>query len=175
MTHPEAASRTIRSTAGIVWLVVTGGVVLFLLVDVVVRGSATQALLIAPWLLLVVWFAWVFLASPRVTSDAHGVVVRNPLRTTAATWGAVVDITLRWQVTLELAEGRPVQAWALAARRQGRRPVEQPAERELELLRELRSAASPAPGTIRRTWDVPAIVALVVLLVWAGIAVALTR
>ncbi|MGW9114415.1 PH domain-containing protein [Microbacterium sp. NPDC055683] len=175
MTHPEAASRTIRSTAGIVWLVVTGVVVLFLLGDVVVRGSWAQALLIAPWLLLVVWFAWVFLASPRVTSDVRGVVVRNPLRTTTATWSAVADLKLRWQVAVALTDGRVVQAWALPARRGRRSRVEQPAERELEILRERREAAEPADPAIRRRWDAPSIAALVVLIVWAACAVALTR
>lgn len=175
MTHPDATTRTIRGNAGIVWLVVTAVVVLFLLGDVVVRGSWYEALLIAPWLLLPVWFVWVFLYAPRVTADRHGVRVRNPLRTTSVPWSAVREITLRWQTAFRLADGREVQAWAIPAKRPNRRTHDQPAERETEILQELHESAQGADGgEVRRNWDAPAIASLVVILAWAAVAVALT-
>ncbi|WOF24432.1 PH domain-containing protein [Microbacterium betulae] len=174
MSRPDATSRTIRGNAGIVWLVLTAAVVLFLLGDVVVRGGAYQALLIAPWLLLPVWFVWVFLYAPHVTADRQGVRVRNPLRTTEIPWDAVREITLRWQVAFRLADGREIQAWAVAAKRPNRRSHDQPAERETEILRELRENALPSVGgEARQSWDVPALASLLALLAWAAAAVAL--
>lgn len=198
MTHPEQRSRTIRGSAGIVWLLLTSAAVAFLLGDVVVRGSATDAVLIAPWLLLPVWFVWTFLYAPSVRADEHGVVVRNPLRTTAAPWAAVRDIVLRWQIAFVLAEGREVQAWAAAAKRPGRRrladtaevrlfergdaaiPRAQPAERELEILSELHEmaadGAAPADGgAVRRSWNALELAALAVILAWAVVSFAVTR
>ncbi|MDR6876338.1 MULTISPECIES: PH domain-containing protein [Microbacterium] len=181
MTPPEQRSRTIRGSAGIVWLLATSAVVVFLLGDVVVRGSAVDAVLIAPWLLLPVWFVWTFLFAPSVHADEDGVVVRNPLRTTRAPWSAVRDIVLRWQIAFVLADGRDLQAWAAAAKRpSGRAHTPQPAERELEILRELREAAAdgaaPADGgEVRTSWNAREIGLLAAILIWAAVSVAVTR
>lgn len=175
--HPSAAGRTIRGNAGLVWLVVTGAAVLGLLIDVLVRGGAVDLLLIAPWMLLPVWVVWAFLASPRLRADAEGVSIRNPLRTTSGPWSSVEDLAMRWQVEVRFVGGRTVQAWSVAARKANPRNPEQPAERELEILRELREAAAPsalAPvPTVR--WNADILLVLAALIVWAAVAVVVTR
>lgn len=175
--HPSAAGRTIRGTAGPVWLVVVGVLVLGLLVDVLVRGSLLDALLIAPWLLLPMWAVWAFLASPRVFADGEGIAVRNPLRTTSGPWASVDDLRMRWQAEVVFHGGRRVQAWSMAARKANPRNPEQPAERELEILRELREAAAPsasAPAPSVR-WNADVLLVLAALVVWAAVAVAVAR
>lgn len=176
----EAASRTIRSRAGIVWLVVVGVGATVLLVDVLVRGGATDLLLTAPWLLLIVWVVWAFLASPSLRADDHGVSVRNPFRSTTAPWAAVREISLRWQIELRLDGDRRVQVWAVQARRAPRRTGETAGsgrEREvLDDLRALHAAASRGRGAaVRRRWNLDVLVPLAALVIWAAVAVAVTR
>jgi len=181
MTRPESASRTIRSRAGLVWLVIAGVAMLALLGDVLLRGGWSMTLRIAPWLLLAAWFLWVFFAAPRVEVRQDGVTVHNPLRITVIPWSAIREISLRWQIAFHLTDGREVQAWATVSRRPHRQGELQPVDRELEILRErLERArteeARSMPGTdggpgIRRSWDLPALVALGVLAAWAAAAV----
>lgn len=193
MTHPRERSRTIRGNAGLVWLLLAAVVVAFLLGDVLIRGSAEQAALIAPWLLLPLWFVWTFLYAPSVVADPRGAIVRNPLRTTDIPWAAVESIALKWQVAFVLDSGRTVQAWAIPAGKPTRRGVPHPSERETEILRELHEQAadgavsdgavsdgavpaggSGAAGRVRTSWNVPQLIVLALLVVWAVAAVAVT-
>lgn len=178
----EAASRTIRSRTGIVWLVVVGVGVAALLVDVLVRGGALDLVLVAPWLLLIVWVVWAFLATPSLRADERGVSVRNPLRSTTAGWAAVREVTLRWQLELRLDGDRRLQVWAVQARRAPRRTGDAAAagsgreQQVLEDLRDLRtSAVRSASADVRQRWNLDALVVLAVLVVWAAVAVAVTR
>ena len=169
--------RVIRPTSGAVWLAITGVAVLLLLGDVVIRGGWAQALLIAPWPLLLVWFVYVFVWAPHIAADARGVTVHNILRSTRIPWAAIDDIVLRWQIEFRLKPEfgrRPVQAWGAPARRPTRRTREQPADREAEILLEMREGADDltAEPRITHDWDLVGIVSFVVLAVWAAVAVA---
>ena len=183
MTHPRERSRTIRGNAGLVWLLLAAAVVAFLLGDVLIRGSAEQAVLIAPWLLLPLWFVWTFLYAPSVVADPSGAIVRNPLRSTDIPWTAVQSIVLKWQAAFVLESGRTIQAWAIPAGKPTRRGVPHPSERETEILRELHEQAAdgavPAGGTapvgrVRTSWNAPQLIVLALLVVWAAAAVAVT-
>ncbi|MDN3309702.1 PH domain-containing protein [Microbacterium oryzae] len=194
MTHPRERSRIIRGNAGLVWLLLAAVAVAFLLGDVLIRGSAQQAVLIAPWLLLPLWFVWTFLYAPSVVAHPRGATVRNPLRTAEIPWTAVESIALRWQVAFVLESGRAIQAWAIPAGKPTRRGVPHPSERETEILRELHEQAADGAvsndgavsdgaasanrtvpvGRVRTSWNAPQLIALVVLVVWAAVAVAVT-
>src|SRR5699024_7673941 len=97
-SESESARRVIRAPLAIVWLVVAAALVLFLLVDLVIRGSWYAALLACPWLLLVLWLVYVLLFVPHVVADARGVRVHSGLRVTEFGWGAVTSVAVRWQL-----------------------------------------------------------------------------
>ncbi len=178
----DATSLTIRSTGGIVWLVVVAAGVAVLFLDVLVRGDLRQTLLIAPWLLLAVWTVWVFMAAPRLRADDAGLVVRNPIRTLEVPWGSVERFAMRWQLEVQLRDDQRVQVWAVGARRAPRRGAdgdEPRGGRELEILSDLEAmraerTAAAAAG-VRTRWNLDVLLVLAALVVWAAVAVAVTR
>ncbi len=178
----DATSRTIRSTAGIVWLVVVAVGVAVLLVDALVRGDLQQTLLIAPWLLLIVWTVWTFMAAPHLRAEDAGIVVRNPIRTIEVPWDAVERFAMRWQLEVHLRGDERVQVWSVGARRAPRRGAdgdEPRGARELEILADLevlraeRSAAGTA--SVRTRWNADVLLVLAALVAWAAVAVAVAR
>lgn len=176
--RPEGA-RTYRASSGAVVLVLSSLLVLYLLGDTVVNGSIVQALLVAPWMLLALWIVYEisFVSSVRVDDD--GATVQNMLRRTSFGWRRVRDIDLRWQLEFSLDDGRDVSCYGGPARARPPRPrrgedVEPKAPTSLQALTEIRDRWATAPATasapIRRTWDGPALIALVVILLWAAAA-----
>lgn len=181
--------RVLRAPAGLVWLVGVAAVAVFLLGDVAVRGSVPQALLIAPWLLIPVWFVYVFLYAPHLAVTADGVRVHNILRTVRVPWSTVDEIRMRWQLEFALtAEARAagdlgartrrtgvVEAWAVTAR-----PRQRPAARAarahadadtLEVLRGLHASVGPQPGAhVTRSWNVVALGSAALIAVWCASA-----
>lgn len=163
--------RVLRPATGTFWLVAVAVVVLFLLGDVVVRGSWGQALLIAPWLLIPVWFVYVFLYAPHLEVDDDRVRVRNVLRTIELPWSTVDDIVMRWQLEFHLTAdaaasglgGRKgiVEAWSFSRRwgGAGRRRTDD-SETTLDVMRGLHASVGRQPGA-RPTvsWDIASIVA----------------
>lgn len=178
--------RTFRPWTGIVFLAITGLVAVFLLVDAVVRAGFTQMLLLAPWVLFALWVMYAASAGSVLRVSDQGAVVQNLLRRITFGWAHVRDIDFRWQLEFTLDDGSRVTAMAGPARSRPRRQTAQ--EREVEGVkqpagvRELadirarwKAAAEDAGAPIRRSWDWPAIAVLLVLIVWAAIAVAVTR
>ncbi len=178
----DATSRTIRSTGGIVWLVVVAAGVTALLIDALVRGGPVGTLLIAPWLLLVVWIVWAFMAAPLLRAGRGGLIVRNPIRTIEIPWNAVERFAFRWQLEVHLRDAERVQVWSVGARRAPRRGAdghEPRGDRELEILTDLEAmraerTAAAAAG-VRTRWNLDVLLVLAALVVWAAVAVALTR
>lgn len=180
--------RTFRSPTGLIVLIGAAILAAFLLGDAVVRGSWGLMLLYAPWVLLVLWCVYELSYVSMVRVGKDGVVVRNLLRRTTFGWARVRDIDLRWQLEFSLDDGRTLSCWGGPGRarppRASRREesgVRVPQSlRTLGEIRDLWEDAGERPSDgadapIRRTWDVPAIAALVVLVVWAVIAVVVTR
>ncbi|MDR6865557.1 hypothetical protein J2Y69_000139 [Microbacterium resistens] len=183
--------RTYRSPSGPVVLVLSVALVLFLLGDAVARGSWGLMLLYAPWALLAVWLVYelVFVSAVRVDDD--GVVVRNLLRRTSFGWRRVRDVDLRWQLDFALDDGTKVSCFggpgrARPPRQTGRGEGEVRVPASLRTLTEVRDRweaaidAVPTPqdgsdAPIRRSWDVPALVALLVIAIWATAAVIITH
>lgn len=224
-TPADAATRTYRAGSGPFLL--GGAVVLaaLLLGDAVVRGGWQQTLLLAPWVLLVLWLVYEVSVASGVRVSATGVRVQNMLRRTQFGWRRVRDIDLRWQLVFLLDDGVRLTCFGGPARarparnrfadaadgRAGDVAAAVPAGvRELTEIRDRWQAAvagpaagigrdagaGPGAGTgaaadtgatagvgaaagvdapIRRSWDAPALLALVAIVVWAAIAVAVTR
>ena len=181
MTSPERpeGARTYRASSGPAVLVLCSALALFLLGDTVVRGSWAQMLLVAPWVLLGIWAVYELSFVSVVRTDAQGAMVQNMLRRTSFGWNRVRDIDFRWQLEFALDDGTRVSAYGGPARsRPSRRQVQDgetakaPAGiRDLTEIRDRWDAASNADAPIRREWDLPALIALGVLVVWAVAAV----
>ena len=112
--------------------------------------------------------------------DAAGAVVQNMLRRTSFGWSRVRDIDFRWQLEFSLDDGTRVSAYGGPARSRPTRTrvrddeaAKAPAGvRDLADIRDLWQAADgSADAPIRREWDVRALIALAVLVVWAVAAV----
>lgn len=172
--HPEGA-RTYRASSGLVILIPSTLLALFLLGDTVVRGSWVQMLLIAPWVLLALWVVYELSYVSSVRVDPEGVVVQNMLRRTSFGWNNVRDIDLRWQLQFSLDDGRDLTCYGGPARARPPRPARGDAAepkapaglRALTDIRDLWEAAPPVPTSIRRTWDASALIALAVIVLWA--------
>ncbi|MFB7844767.1 PH domain-containing protein [Microbacterium sp. NPDC056052] len=191
MDQMPVGARTYRASTGIAVLVVCTVVAVFLLGDAVVRGSWAQMLLYAPWVLLVLWLIYVVSVVSMVHVDEDGATVQNFLRRTAFGWHRVTELDLRWQLDFALDDGRKLACWGGPGRiqspRLGRRSGELKVPQSLQTLTEVRTrwenAVERPAGTagkgvdapIRRSWDWPAVGALVAILAWAAIAVAVTR
>lgn len=164
-------------------LVVAGIVALLLLGDAVSRAGWGEMLLLAPWVLLVLWAIWATMFASMIETDAEGVTVQNYLRRTRLPWGVVTDIRLRYQIVFVLGDepderrvkalggpvvGRPVRPVLRGGTR------EHPALREMELIRERwRSALDrgAADGVVVRSWDWMGFGAFAMIVAWALVAV----
>lgn len=176
--------RLFRAPSGTIGLAVGGVIGVILLIDVVVRAGWLDLFLLTPWVLLVLWGVYVLTFASHVATDSHGVTVQNLLRVTRVPWAHVTEIGMRYQVRFTLDDGSIVSAFGgpVAGRpaRPGRRDDpsrarrEPPALRDLELIREQwessREDAVPSVP-VRRSWDVPGLIAFAVIAVWAVSAV----
>ncbi|QMU97658.1 PH domain-containing protein [Microbacterium esteraromaticum] len=156
-----------------------------MLVDAAVRADIVTALLLAPWLLLGLWAVYVFGVASRVRAGRDGLFVQNLLRTTLAPWARVEQIRMRWQIEVELDDGSRLTCFGGPATRRPQRlgpgrtkeDANGDADDAVAALRRAKAGAAhvtPVPP-IRRGWDIPAIVALLLILAWAVVAVMVTR
>lgn len=176
--HPEGA-HTYRASSGLVILIPSVLLALFLLGDAVVQGSWGQMLLLAPWVLLAVWAVYELSYVSSVRVDSEGAIVQNMLRRTSFGWKNVRDIDLRWQLQFALDDGRELTCYGGPARarpprsaRGGDGEAKAPSGlRALTNIRDLWQSAAAGDTSIRRTWDVPALIALAAIAVWAAGAI----
>jgi hypothetical protein len=159
-----------RSTLGWVWFGLAVAVCGYLLIDMAVRASVWDAFLVTPWLAGICWLVWIFQVSPRIVADEDGARVVNVLRVIDMPWSAVESVRLKYNAEFVLRTGAKVTAWGGSSRRLHksikRRSVEDPAEQEAEALQRLHADTSNRGGYVNRTWDVPALAALLVIVVW---------
>lgn len=186
MTQPVSpgGARTFRAPSGPIILILSVIFAVFLLGDAVLRAGWSQMLLLAPWLLLGVWGIYEASAASTVRIDDDGAVVQNFLRRTSFGWHRVRDIDFRWQLEFTLEDDSKVSAYGGPARSRPVRTRDAESEtakapagvRELTEIRDRWEAAAgvPASAPIRRTWDGPALIALVVIVLWAATSVVLT-
>lgn len=167
-------------------LAVCAVVVVALFVDAVVRAGIGEALLLAPWMLLALWLIYAIGVASHVRGQADGVLVQNALRRTFAPWPRVRRIDMRWQVEIALDDGSILTCFGGPARMRPQRlgpgrtreDVGGEADDLVARLRRAKADAGPARGEaapILRSWDLPALGALLAIAVWAAIAVLVTR
>lgn len=183
---PDAPrERTYRPVSGRVVLVLVIVAAAVLLVDALVRSGLGETLLLAPWVLLGVWVVYELSYISSVKVGERGGRVQNLLRVTEFGWRQVRDIDLRWQLVFSLQDDSDLTAMGGPARS---RPNPRPRRdgdagasvpRGIRVLDEIRTLWQAAPddadAPIRRGWDWPALVALVVIVLWAAVAVIITR
>lgn len=178
--------RVFRVTGGAVLLGAASLVVLAVLVDAAVRTGIGNALLLAPWPLLVLWGVYVTGVASDVRADGSGALVQNLLRRIRMPWSRVAGIGMRWQVEFSLDDGSTVRCFGgpahSRARRLGPGRTKEDDDSSLDglaTLRRLRAEAAETDaaddGAVTRTWDGSALVALAALVVWAIIAIVVTR
>lgn len=181
-----------RPVSATIWLVVAAAVAVVLLGDALLRSGWGETALLAPWILLALWGVYALVFASAVTTDAEGIEVRNLLRVTRAGWGQVADIAMAYQVVVTLVDGRRVSCLGGPVRGRPRRPAnggrlaasrpgedhERPdvtasgVETADRIVAEWQRAdAASGSGSVTRSWDVPALAVLAVLVVWAAVAV----
>ncbi|MGP6171586.1 PH domain-containing protein [Microbacterium sp. A204] len=177
-------ARVFRVTGSVVLFVLCALVAAALLIDAAVRSGGAQALLLAPWMLLVLWAVYVVGIASDVRADRRGVHVQNLLRRTWIPWSRVKRIAMRWQLELTLDDGVVVRCFGSPARSRPRRigpertreDGNETAEDGIARMQRLRLDAEIQPdAVVVRTWDWASIIALAVLVVWAAVAVFATR
>lgn len=176
--------RVFRVT-GAAWLLgVSAAIVIALLIEAGVRSGFGEAMLLAPWLLLVLWVLYVVGIASDVRADRSGVQVQNLLRRTAVPWSEVKRVAMRWQLELTLDEGAVVRCFGGPARSRPRRlgpggtreSGNEDAEDGIAKLQRLRLEAQSEPdAVVVRSWDRWAILAFAVLTAWAVMAILLTH
>lgn len=171
-------------------MVASGVIALFLLADALVRGGIADLLLLAPWVLLVWWVLYQMTSASFVRVDDGGLTVQNFVRRTTAGWRNVDDIVLEWQLEITFLDDSRVSCMGGPSRTRPTRVTA--AERRaggygepsgMREFRDIRSRwqkgmASDDPrvdAEVERSWDVPALVSLAVIVVWALIALLITR
>jgi hypothetical protein len=175
-----------RAASGTIALIAVSAIGAFLLGDAALRAGWAQALLLAPWVLLVVWSVYVMMYASCVVIDASGATVQNYVRRTWMPWARIEDVRMRWQAVFTLDDGTEVKAFGgpvagrpgRAERRAKARPGSAPpALQELGLIQDqwqtAREEGAPK-GDVRRSWDLGTLCALAVIVVWAFVAVIIT-
>lgn len=182
----QSRPRTYRAWTGLVFLTISALVAAYLLIDAAVRAGVAQMLLLAPWVLLALWVVYAASAASLLRLDESGVTMQNLLRRVTFGWAHVRDVDFRWQLEFSLDDETTVTAMGGPARSRPRRQTAR--ERDVEGarppsgVRELvdirtrwKAASRSADAPIRRSWDWPALGALLVIAVWAVVAIAVTR
>jgi len=166
-------------------LVICAIISALLLVDAAVRADIGVALLLAPWVLLVLWGVYVIGVASTVQIRTDGVFVQNLLRTTLVPWQRVQRVDMRWQIEIVLDDDSRLTCFGGPAVRRPQRlgpgrtkeDANGAADDAVAALRRAKSAAervSPVPP-IRRGWDHRSLVVLLAIALWATAAVLLTR
>ena len=128
--------------------------------------------------LLVVWAAWILLFRPSIRFDRETVTVHNPLRVIRVPWARVSAVSQRFQVVLELDDGKKVTCWGSpfpekpGARRQtparaGRALLATDVASKLESARASVRSGSSDTQVVRRFDLVAVVVGAIVLLACA--------
>ncbi|MEP6843559.1 MAG: PH domain-containing protein, partial [Pseudolysinimonas sp.] len=76
------------------------------------RGEWRDLLGFLPLGVTVVYLCWLVFWYPCVIVEPSGVTVRNPLRSFAVSWPAIVRIDTRYALTLFRKDGKRVVAWS---------------------------------------------------------------
>jgi len=178
---PGGVSRRIyRPVSATIGMIASAGIAGLLLVDAFLRGGFEQGMLLAPWVLLVLWGVYAFVYAPHVRTDAAGIRLHNVLNVVDIPWGQVSGIRLRWQLEITLRDGRVMRAFGgptlTRSRRQRRETPETdavaPSVHDLTQIQEAWEQAgereTAGTGPVRRRPDIPAFIALGIIVAWTA-------
>ncbi|MFT4305323.1 MAG: PH domain-containing protein, partial [Microbacterium sp.] len=85
--------------------------VVFVLVDAVIRSSWAETLLIAPWVLMILWAIYVGVYASCVVTDAEALTVQNLLRRTRVPWPKVAGVDVDLQLIVSTADGDKISCF----------------------------------------------------------------
>ena len=94
-----------------------------LLADALLRGRWDVAVLALPALVLVTCLAVEVFLRPGIRLHAGGITVVNPLVTYEVPWALVADVTTRFLVAVETADGRRIRCWGAPTAAEPRGPA----------------------------------------------------
>lgn len=101
---------TFRPRSSMVYL---GLVALFLMAWLwsAIDGGMTALARTLPWIIAVGTAAWLVWGRPKVSIDAEGVTLVNPLRTVRVRWEALINVSTQYTLALHTPRGK-YSAWA---------------------------------------------------------------
>ncbi|WP_030148483.1 MULTISPECIES: hypothetical protein [Mycetocola] len=167
-----------RARSGVIAFYVFAALGALLLGESAFRGRWDVVFSALPWTLLVLWVLLITAYLPYIGYSDRAVVVYNILRRHEFPWAAVTKITDHHQFVFMLREGAPIKAWGgpVGGRPRGNglgtmKPVDRTAVTPLDHLTDKwQTGRGLSMGKrAQTTWNVPAIVLGLVLIVWCGL------
>lgn len=143
--------RTLRPTSSTVSLVIVGGIVVFVLGDLILRGAWTLLARVLTWALLAAWAYWMILWRTRLQVGDRRIVIQNFARITEIPWARVTELRERPVFTVVLDSAATVASWAVNVPRTARGSSRY--SETIERVDEIRAAAPPSDAPVIRSWD----------------------
>lgn len=189
----------LRASFGVWVFAVATLLVVYLVIDAVVGGAVLFALASLPWLALVLWVIYVVTVRPCVIVSKDELVIVNVGRVHHLPWGAIADLTSRYQLSVILNSGRRIVSWGAPSlgvdrvsvwgvgrsqpqpRAQGVRGGPRPQVPVTSLIDNARArwegddGGSIPTGTPRSGWDVPVVIGTGVIAAFCAISVLLVN
>ena len=80
----------------------------------IVVGGVRNIFTVALWDIAALSFLYLSFIKPKVEIGDEGIIVTNPVRTSAIGWSEVIDIGAKWNLYIQTAD-RTINAWAAPA------------------------------------------------------------
>lgn len=91
-------------------------------IDAIVRDRFDVGATVLVWVAAVCWGMYLVLVRPSVVVTLAGLELVNPFRRHTVPWSAVRTLSSRWQLRVELTDGRTLVAWGAPTSGRGRAP-----------------------------------------------------
>lgn len=113
--------RTVMRTASGLWITgVLAALLLYMLLDALVRGEVRTALLALPWMVAAMAACAMLLVRPCIIVEHDALTIVNPWRTHVIPWRWIDDVQVRYQLVVTRTDGMRVTAWGSPTTRPGR-------------------------------------------------------
>ena len=166
VTEPLRPNTTLRASSSLISFWCAVGLAAFLMGDSAVRGRWDIVGRWLPAILLILWCLWLFFYRSAVTLKTDRLVVTNLARVHDIPWRHVDAVVDSPQLTIQLDDGTRVTCWGGPfPGRAGRNRVGDELGPVLGAIEARREAASASLDPVRRRWDLPVLIAGVILAV----------